>query len=171
MIIFWAISFELFCRYWNPYQVEEVKMNADHKHVDSRPVETRRLIMLIPNYLTTNQSEECLWADHASYNPLHHPIFKKPFPESHQGVQVFWALTAQTPCFVPTINSALSFTTIQYEHIQIWFSNKSGLLSVIALVDSQPPRWLPIIPNPGIHILVAFILFSFFPSHNFGGSQ
>ena len=32
---------------------------ADHKHVDPRPVRTRRLMMLTPDYLTTNQSEEC----------------------------------------------------------------------------------------------------------------
>ena len=33
-------------------------------------------MMLIPDYLTTNQSEECRSADRASQDPLPHPVFK-----------------------------------------------------------------------------------------------
>ena len=60
-IIFWAMSSQLFGRYWNPYQVEKVNCVL---HLDSRPVRTRRLMMLTPSYLTTNQSEERPRADH-----------------------------------------------------------------------------------------------------------
>ena len=38
-IIFWAMSFELFCRTWNPHQVD--KLSSTHKHVDVRPVGSR----------------------------------------------------------------------------------------------------------------------------------
>ena len=65
--------FELFCRYWNPFQVGEVNNEwwyAAHKHVDPRPVGTWRLMMLTSTYLTTSPSEECPWADHALFEPL-----------------------------------------------------------------------------------------------------
>lgn len=52
-MISWAISFELFCRSWNPRQKEEVNwMYAAHSHADPGLVET---IQLPPNYLTINQ--------------------------------------------------------------------------------------------------------------------
>ena len=35
---------------------------ATHKHIDPRLVGTRRVMMLAPNYLTNNQSEECWWS-------------------------------------------------------------------------------------------------------------
>ena len=75
-IIFWAVSFELFCRDWNPLPSRRNHLEADHKHVDPRWVGTRRLMMLMPDYLTTNQSEECPWADHTPCNTL----FSKTFP-------------------------------------------------------------------------------------------
>ena len=61
--------FELFwrcrvCRYWNPYRVGEVNCLL------SRPVGTTQCMMLTPNYLTTNQSEECPRADHTLFEPL-----------------------------------------------------------------------------------------------------
>ena len=62
-------TFELFCRYWNSHQVEKVLYGA-HKHVDPRPVGTRRLVMLASTHLTTNPSEECPRADHALFEPL-----------------------------------------------------------------------------------------------------
>ena len=34
------------------------KLTAAHKHIDPRPVGTRRLMRLTPDYFTTNQSEE-----------------------------------------------------------------------------------------------------------------
>ena len=52
------IIFELFHRYWNLHQVGKVNY-APHKLADPRPIGTRRLMMLISTYLTTNQSEEC----------------------------------------------------------------------------------------------------------------
>ena len=39
-------------------------LSTAHKHTDPRRVETRRLMMLTPNYLITNRSEQCPWADH-----------------------------------------------------------------------------------------------------------
>ena len=41
------------------------------------------------SYLTSNQSDDCAWADHAPCDPL--PQFQKPVPESHWRVQVVWA--------------------------------------------------------------------------------
>lgn len=38
---------------------------------------------------------------------------KKPFPESHRRVQVFWELAAHSPCLAPAINVTLSFTATQ----------------------------------------------------------
>ena len=58
--------FELFGRYWNAHQVGY----AAHKQADSRPVGTGGLMMLTSTYLTTNQSEECPWADHALFEQL-----------------------------------------------------------------------------------------------------
>ena len=46
------------------------QLYAPHKHTDPRLVETRRLIMLTPDYPTTNQSEEYPWADHIPHNTL-----------------------------------------------------------------------------------------------------
>ena len=41
---------------------------------------------LSPDYLTSIQCKECPWADHTSYNPLHHPVFKKKiFPWNSLG--------------------------------------------------------------------------------------
>ena len=87
-IISWALSFELFCRYW---KVEV--LYVAHKHVDPRSVGTRKL-MLTVNYLTTNQSEECPRTDHTPQNPLPSPCLWKPFLNSCWGVLVFWASAA-----------------------------------------------------------------------------
>ena len=51
-------------------------MHADHLHVDPRPVGTRRLMMLTPDDLTANQSEECPQADRTPTTRLPHPVFK-----------------------------------------------------------------------------------------------
>ena len=46
---------------------------ADHKHVDPRPVRTRRLMMLTPEispgYLTMHKSESCVPANHTAQDP------------------------------------------------------------------------------------------------------
>ena len=73
----WITLFEWFCRHWNSHQLVEVKWHTVHKHVDPRLVGTRRLIMLIPHFLTTNQSKECPWADYTPHNfPSPHSVFK-----------------------------------------------------------------------------------------------
>ena len=41
-----------------PLGWEKLKVRVVHKQLDPRLVETRRLMMLTPTYLTTNQSEE-----------------------------------------------------------------------------------------------------------------
>ena len=46
-------------------------MRAVRKHVDSRPVGTRKLVMLTPNYLTTNQSN----VHERITTPLPRPVF------------------------------------------------------------------------------------------------
>ena len=52
---------------------------VSYEHIDPRSIGTRRLKMLIPNYLTPNQSEDGPQADHAPHNPLPHPVFKNLF--------------------------------------------------------------------------------------------
>ena len=52
-----ALSLSCFADTETPYQVGEVNSTLP-THVDLRPVETRRLMMFFPTYLT-NQSEEC----------------------------------------------------------------------------------------------------------------
>ena len=48
----------MFYTYWNTYQVEEVNY-ASHKHIDTRPVGTKRLMMLTADHLTSNQAKDC----------------------------------------------------------------------------------------------------------------
>ena len=40
---------------------------ADQKHIDPRLAGTRKLMILTPNYLTTNQSEKCPQADFEAF--------------------------------------------------------------------------------------------------------
>ena len=63
-LTFSAMSLELFCIDWDPHQVEEVYYMLPTSKVDLRLDETRRLMMLTPDYLITNQSGEYPWADH-----------------------------------------------------------------------------------------------------------
>ena len=51
-------------------------MYADHKHIDPRLNRTKRLMMVTPDFLTTNQSEECPRADWAPCDPVPHPVFR-----------------------------------------------------------------------------------------------
>ena len=42
-----------------------------YKQVDPKPVGTRRMMMLTPDYITTNQSEDRPWVDHTLlFEPL-----------------------------------------------------------------------------------------------------
>ena len=64
-------TISLSCLQWlKPPPSGKVWGCAAHIHVDSRPVGTRRLMMLIPDYLTTNQAENCPPVDHAIFDPL-----------------------------------------------------------------------------------------------------
>ena len=73
-MISWAISFELFCRYWNPHQKEEVNwMYAAHNHADPRLVET---IQLTLNYLTINQQKDVHELITYTHSPLPLSLFK-----------------------------------------------------------------------------------------------
>ena len=66
-------------------------LHADQKCVDPSCLRTRRLLILTPNYLIINQSEECPWADHIP-RPPNPPVslyLLKVFPESHQEVGSF----------------------------------------------------------------------------------
>ena len=66
---FWAVSFEQFHRYWNFPPGGRSELYVAHRHEDPRQVGTRRLMMLIPHDLTTNQSEEHPWPDHTPHKP------------------------------------------------------------------------------------------------------
>ena len=77
--------------------------DAARKHVGPRLVGTRRLMMLIVDYLTTSQLEECPQADLEPHNPPHSPYLLKP----SESQWVVWALVAWTPCLVLTVTAAL----------------------------------------------------------------
>ena len=68
------------------------QLYAAYKHVDPRPVGTRRLVMLTPDYLTTNQSEVCPLADHAllpeHYKTPHNPL--QGGTHSSEGISPLW---------------------------------------------------------------------------------
>ena len=57
------MSFELVCGYGNPHQVE-VNWKLLTSTETPMLIGTRRMMMLIPNYFTTNQSEGCPQVDH-----------------------------------------------------------------------------------------------------------
>ena len=56
------VTFELFCRNQDPHPGPGWLLSADHKHVDTRLIRTRRLMIKNPEtspcYLITNQLEE-----------------------------------------------------------------------------------------------------------------
>ena len=64
----------------------------------SRSLLNLALMKLTPDYLTTNQSEECPRADYSPHNtsPAPPPTFK-----SREGVQAFCVLATWTPCLAP----------------------------------------------------------------------
>ena len=67
---------------------------ADHKHVDPRPVRTRRLMMLTPEispgYLAMHKSESCAPANHTAQDPP--SIFSLLFlKSSHPSQPVRWS--------------------------------------------------------------------------------
>ena len=71
------------------------QLRAAYKHVDPRQVRTRRLMMLTPNHLTTNQAEKCLQADRALLLDTTHPHLA---PRPHRGQDTVLEVLA---CCVP----------------------------------------------------------------------
>ena len=87
--------FELFCRYWNPHQMEEVNCswrNAVHKQVDPRPFGTRRLMLWISTYFTVNQSEGCPWANHTLFELLLWNASLSRLGHSFEGISLLWPM-------------------------------------------------------------------------------
>ena len=78
---------------------------------EPKQVGTRRLMILIPSYLTTNQSEESPWVDHIPCNLLPHHVFKKTF--------LFWKVLSLVPS-----NEHHSFLHRNSESID-WLSEKA----------------------------------------------
>ena len=68
-------------------------------------------MILIPSYLTTNQSEESPWVDRIPCNLLPHPVFKKTF--------LFWKVLSLVPS-----NEHHSFLHRNSESID-WLSEKA----------------------------------------------
>lgn len=67
--------------------------------MESQTIRTWGSMMLTPLtalcYLTINRSENCAPADHRSWDSPSSPGLEKCLPETHWGVQAFWALAAQ----------------------------------------------------------------------------
>ena len=78
-MISWAISFELFCRYWN---LGWKKLTVCCP-LAQRPQAgwNQKVDDMSPDCFTTNQSE-CPRANHAPHNPLPHPVFKNLSPKA-----------------------------------------------------------------------------------------
>ena len=84
---------------------------------------------MIPQASTTQTGWNQEVDDADSWLPHYQPIRRKyasctnpldshkPFPEIHQRVQVFWAVTTYTPCLAPAIKVVLFFTTTWCEKV------------------------------------------------------
>ena len=80
---------------------------ADKKSTGPRPVETRKLMMLetSPWY---QPIQEWYMSGSCTLKPTPSHCLKNSFPESHQGVWVFWARDTCSPCLVPYSKCYLS---------------------------------------------------------------
>lgn len=89
-----------------------------------RPTGAEGLIMLPPVpppcSLTVSQSENCAWAAHLPVSPLPHLASKKCFDETHEGLWVFWAWVARSPCLAP-FNKCYTFLPCNLEPLD-WFT-------------------------------------------------
>ena len=106
------------------------KLTADHQHVDTRLVGTRRLKMLTPKippcYLTINQSENCAQAEHTPCDPLPHTVFKNPSLKAnkhctflcHKPVSVDWLYCAlgewTQVCFMSIMHGLTELKELKY---------------------------------------------------------
>ena len=91
-------------------------MYAAHKHVDPRPVGTRKWMMLTPTYLTTNQSEECPWADHTRFELL---LYNFSLPSPGWDTQ-FWGYCPTVVSFAWQNDKAILFYFTQNSVSQVW---------------------------------------------------
>lgn len=69
---------------------------------------------------TVSQSENCAWAAHLPVSPLPHLASKKCFDETHEGLWVFWAWVARSPCLAP-FNKCYTFLPCNLEPLD-WFT-------------------------------------------------
>ena len=105
--------FELFCRYGKPLQV---RVGAAHKHTDSRPVRSRRLMMLTPTYLSTSPSEECPRANHTLFEPL---PWNSSLAPPHWDTWL-WGHSPLCPPFAWHSNKAiLVFSSVQFSRLVV----------------------------------------------------
>lgn len=93
---------------------------VDHKHLDTRQIETRRLEILETSLWCQPIWEMCMsWPHTCSPPPAapHHSVFKKISPKAFRGVESF----EHEPLFLlaqhQLINAALSFTTVWCQQI------------------------------------------------------
>ena len=120
--------FELFCRYGKPLQV---RVGAAHKHTDSRPVRSRRLMMLTPTYLSTSPSEECPRANHTLFEPL---PWNSSLAPPHWDTWL-WGHSPLCPPFAWHSNKAiLVFSSVQFSR-----SVMSDSLRPRGLQHARPP--------------------------------
>ena len=70
--------------------------------------EARRLLMLTPDYLTSNQSDEHLQADYILHIPLH-PTFKNFSLKCFENFGSFEHQLPWTPCLVPCSKHCILF--------------------------------------------------------------
>ena len=113
------MAFELFCRYWNPQPGGRSYLYAAHRHVDPRPIGTRRLMMLTPDYLPTNQSEKCPRADHSlllehykthyrlqggTHSSEGNSLLWSPLPESNKAVLFYFTQNSVSAFLVASVN-------------------------------------------------------------------
>ena len=97
------MSFDLFCKYWNPPPGGRSWLYADHKHRGATEVGIRRLMILTPHnlitLLPTNQKSAHELITYPTTDPT--PI-TLPLPESHQKrADLIEHQLPWTPCLAP----------------------------------------------------------------------
>ena len=102
----------------HPPTGERSCLHADQKCVDPSCLITRRLLILTPNYLIINQSEECPWADHIP-PPPQSPCVTLSFKGFHwkpSGSWVFWPSVACMSCLA---HCYTGFTPHYHESVSV----------------------------------------------------
>ena len=129
-IISWAMSFELFAYTKTPTRWKKLTLCCPQAW---RPQTgcNQKFDGADSQLSTVNQPEEFLWVDHTPYKSPPSPCLYNLFPESLQGVQVFWTLANWTPCLAPCITTTQLCQQTAPLHmdsrVQGWFSNKTTL--------------------------------------------